>query len=129
MADTVAHIFFGSKASSLTQFGHAQVEVAYEALEAHVESTAYIFGHSDRRGSSAITQQISSARALTVAEALASKDISRSRISLFACGDRYASSVQPENYWLDRKVELIVSQEDAFLADRSECDPMDSEPE
>lgn len=123
-ADTVVHIFFESNTFNPTNLGRAQIEVAQEALDADQESIAYIFGHSDRRGSSAVIERISAARALAVAEILLANDVSGARIASYACGDSYASSASPERYWLDRKVELVVSTESVastVLVDRRKC--------
>lgn len=107
---TLQNVHFAFDSASLTNEAKSILNAAVSRINANPSDTISIEGHTDSTGSDAYNSQLSQRRARSVAEYLASKGVSASRLKTIGKGesDPIASNDTREGRAKNRRVEVIA---------------------
>lgn len=100
-------------ARGVTKASADELRKVVEIMEAHPGVRAEVIGFSDNRGRAAINERMSQQRAAIVAREIASRGISRSRMTVQGVGGRdpIADNATPEGREQNRRVEVRLQEE------------------
>ncbi len=120
MVITLSDVLFQTDRAKLNQNGLVTLQKLADLLQQHTQRTVLIEGFTDSTGSAAHNQKLSERRAISVRRSLQDMGISRDRIAIRGFGESYpvASNETAEDRQLNRRVEIILSNEDGAIRQR-----------
>jgi outer membrane protein OmpA-like peptidoglycan-associated protein len=120
MVITLSDVLFQTDRARLNQNGLGTLQKLADLLQQHGQRTVLIEGFTDSTGSAAHNQKLSERRAMSVRRSLQDMGISRDRIAIRGFGESYpvASNETAEDRQLNRRVEIILSNEDGVIRQR-----------
>ena len=112
-------ILFTSGSSTLYPGGRDKLRQFAGVLNRYPRTTIQITGHTDSRGSEASNNELSLARARSVADELTANGVSASRISVRGVGasQPVATNNTPEGRAQNRRVEIVVNPDEGLRAE------------
>ncbi|MBQ5948372.1 OmpA family protein [Massilia sp. ST3] len=118
---TIGDVLFGTDKSSLTPNGMSTLRKLADVMAQNPNRTVLVEGFTDSVGSETYNQELSQRRANAVATALGSLGVPRDRIAMRAYGEAFpvASNDTASNRQLNRRVEIVLSNEGAQIPPRS----------
>jgi outer membrane protein OmpA-like peptidoglycan-associated protein len=121
MVVTIGDVLFATDRAALNANGMATVRKLAEIMMQNPDRTVMVEGFTDSTGSAAHNQDLSQRRAAAVAQALTSLGVPRERIGMRGYGEAYpvASNDTPANRQLNRRVEIVLSNEGATIPPRA----------
>ena len=107
---TLRDVHFAFDSAQLTSQAKSILDAAVAAINANPSDTISVEGHTDSTGSDAYNSQLSQRRARSVAEYLASKGVSASRLKAVGKGESHpvASNDTRDGRSKNRRVEIIA---------------------
>jgi outer membrane protein OmpA-like peptidoglycan-associated protein len=116
---TLREVLFEVDGAQLQPGAESALQRIAQVLNEHPERNLLIEGHTDSTGAAAYNQQLSEQRAEAVRAALAERGIDRSRVETRGLGESYpvASNESPAGRQMNRRVEIIVSDQQGEFAD------------
>lgn len=120
MVITLGGVLFGTNMSTLNSQGMQTAQKLAKVLEQNPKRTVLIEGHTDSKGSDAHNQVLSENRANAVKASLQQLGVSADRIAVHGYGEMYpvASNTTAQNRQLNRRVEIVLSDENGKVAER-----------
>ncbi|RSZ57391.1 OmpA family protein [Massilia atriviolacea] len=117
---TIGDVLFGVDQANLTANGQATLRKLADALAQNPNRTVLVEGFTDSTGSTAHNQQLSEKRAASVRAALVEMGVARDRVAMRAYGEAFpvAPNDNAGNRQLNRRVEIVLSNENAAIAPR-----------
>ncbi|MES2356186.1 MAG: OmpA family protein [Pseudomonadota bacterium] len=117
---TLGDMLFDTNKANLKSGGTRNVKKLADALKAHPEAKVSVEGFTDSVGNDSHNQQLSERRASAVGEALQTMGINAGRITEHGYGETapVASNDSPEGRQLNRRVEVIISNDANQVAPR-----------
>jgi outer membrane protein OmpA-like peptidoglycan-associated protein len=117
---TLSDVLFQTDGATLNQNGRATLEKLANVLQQQPQRTVLIEGFTDSTGSTAHNQKLSEERAISVRSGLQEMGVARDRIAVRGFGESYpvASNATAEDRQLNRRVEIILSNEDGAIRQR-----------
>lgn len=117
---TLNDVLFQTNGAALNQNGRNTLEKLADILQQHPKRTVLIEGFTDSIGSAAANQKLSERRAISVRSALQEMGVGRERIAVRGFGESYpvASNATAEDRRLNRRVEIVLSNEDGVIRQR-----------
>ncbi|PXW91222.1 outer membrane protein OmpA-like peptidoglycan-associated protein [Nitrosomonas sp. Nm84] len=117
---TLQDVLFRTNMAQLEVNGLRTVHKLADFLKQYPERTVLIEGHTDSTGSDSYNQGLSERRAHAVRMALLDSGISSNRIAAKGYGESFpvASNDTAENRQLNRRVEIILSNENGVVSPR-----------
>jgi len=99
----------------------ATVRKLAEVMMQNPDRTVLVEGFTDSTGSHSHNQELSERRAQSVAQALTSLGVPRERVAMRGYGEAYpvASNDSASNRQLNRRVEIVLSNENASIPPRA----------
>lgn len=119
---TIGDVLFAVDKATLTPKGMSSLRKLADALAQNPNRTVLVEGFTDSTGSDAYNLELSQRRAEAVASALASMGVSRERIATKAYGEAFPvmPNDTPHNRQLNRRVEIVLSNENAPIPPRTQ---------
>ena len=119
---TLGDVLFGFDQSTLSPPGLSQVRKLVQVLKRYPERVVLIEGHTDATGSAHYNQLLSERRADAVRRLLQDMGIAGERLKVRGYGRDFpaAPNDTAENRQLNRRVEIVVSDEDGNIKQRQE---------
>jgi outer membrane protein OmpA-like peptidoglycan-associated protein len=113
-------VLFGTDQANLTPDGMATVKKLAMVMQQAPNRTVLVEGFTDSTGSAAHNQELSERRASSVASTLTSMGVPRERVAMRGYGQAYpvAANDTPNNRQMNRRVEIVLSNEGAQIAPR-----------
>jgi outer membrane protein OmpA-like peptidoglycan-associated protein len=99
-------MYFGFNQSTLDGPATADCQAAADYLRVHPDATLDIVGHTDPIGSDAANDALGMRRAETVAAAVTATGVDQARVTFSSRGEHDLATTKPNDYRLDRRVEL-----------------------
>lgn len=120
MVITLGGVLFGSNLASLNSQGMQTAKKLATVLEKNPKRTVLIEGHTDSKGSDAHNQVLSENRANAVKTSLQRLGVAADRIMVHGYGEMYpvASNTTAQNRQLNRRVEIVLSDENGKVSER-----------
>ncbi|MDE2388752.1 MAG: DUF4398 and OmpA-like domain-containing protein [Betaproteobacteria bacterium] len=120
MVITLHDVLFRTNKAQLESGGLRTVYKLADFLKQYPERTVLIEGHTDSTGSDSYNQELSERRANAVRMALLDNGVSNDRIAARGYGKAYpvASNDTAENRQLNRRVEIVLSNENGTVTQR-----------
>jgi outer membrane protein OmpA-like peptidoglycan-associated protein len=117
---TIGDVLFASGQARLTAEGMGRVRKLADVLQQNPQRTVLVEGYTDNVGSHAYNEELSARRADAVRSALMEMGIARERVAVRAYGESnpVASNTTPAKRQLNRRVEIILSDESGKIAAR-----------
>lgn len=117
---TLGDVLFGVDQAALTPDGLRTVQKLGAIMQQNPQRTVMVEGFTDSTGSHAHNQTLSERRAASVAAALQEMGIARERIATRGFGETnpVASNANAQDRQLNRRVEIVLSNDDGKIAVR-----------
>jgi len=121
MIITIGDVLFGTDQANLTPDGMATVKKLAQVMQQYPNRTVLVEGFTDSTGTVAHNQDLSERRASSVASTLTSMGVPRDRVAMRGYGPSYpvAANDTPNNRQMNRRVEIVLSNEGAQIAPRA----------
>lgn len=121
MVITLGDVLFDTGSARLREPGQRAVDKLAAFLREYPQRTVAIEGFTDNVGSETYNQELSERRADAIRDALLALGISVDRISIHGYGKAYpiASNGDPTGRQLNRRVEVVISDEDGRIPPRN----------
>jgi outer membrane protein OmpA-like peptidoglycan-associated protein len=118
---TIGDVLFATNQATLTPNGMSTLRKLADVMAQNPNRTVLVEGFTDSTGSSSYNQELSQRRAEAVASALGGMGVPRDRIAMKAYGEAFpvASNDTASNRQLNRRVEIVLSNENAQIPPRS----------
>ena len=122
MVLTLGDVLFDTNRAELAPGAEATLDRLTEFLNENPDHRLLIEGHTDSRGAEEYNLQLSSERALSVANALAQRGISRDRLRTAGMGETYpvASNETSAGRQQNRRVEIVISDAEGSFPEAAE---------
>jgi len=121
MIITIGDVLFGTDQANLTPDGMATVRKLATVMQQYPNRTVLVEGFTDSTGSAAHNQELSERRASSVAATLTTMGVPRERVAMAGYGPAYpvAANDTPNNRQMNRRVEIVLSNEGVPIAPRA----------
>jgi outer membrane protein OmpA-like peptidoglycan-associated protein len=121
MVVTIGDVLFALDRAELNANGMATVRKLAEVMMQNPDRTVLVEGFTDSTGSTSHNQDLSERRAQSVAQALTSLGVPRDHVAMRGYGEAYpvASNDNASNRQLNRRVEIVLSNENASIPPRA----------
>lgn len=118
---TIGDVLFATDKSSLNPNGMSTLRKLADVMAQNPNRSVLVEGFTDSVGSESYNQELSQRRANAVASALGQLGVPRDRIGMRAYGEAFpvASNDSASNRQLNRRVEIVLSNEGAQVPPRS----------
>ncbi len=117
---TLSDVLFQTNRALLNQNGLSTLQKVADILQQYPQRTVLVEGFTDSVGSTAHNQKLSERRAVSVRRSLRDMGVGQQRIAIRGFGESFpvASNDTPEDRQLNRRVEIILSNEDGAIRQR-----------
>lgn len=117
---TLSDVLFQTNRALLNQNGLSTLQKVADILQQYPQRTVLVEGFTDSVGSTAHNQKLSERRAVSVRHSLRDMGVGQQRIAIRGFGESFpvASNDTPEDRQLNRRVEIILSNEDGAIRQR-----------
>lgn len=121
MVVTIGDVLFATDQATLNPNGMSSLRKLADVMTQNPNRTVLVEGFTDSTGSASYNQDLSQRRADAVAAALVGMGVERQRIATRAYGKQFpvASNDTAQNRQLNRRVEIVLSNENAAIPPRA----------